>query len=659
MKIRQLGTKVSLIVTLMIVAIIGLTIWIVMVQTDNLVAEFASNEAEAANISLSETLSSMQGEAQERAKLIARAPDVINAVTNQDQAALIRALNNYRSGMDDITVCDTAGTVIMRVQSDLKGDNIMSQKDVSTALSTGLGVSSIESEDSGGIFTCGSAAIITFEGKTLGAVVCGHDLSVAGYVDDIKSRTNCDVTIFDGDTALSTTLVDENGDRAVGMKAGGDIVATVVNQNQIYETRTKLFGNNYFSYYSPLVADGQTIGILYTAANIDTAMATRVTIITSVLLAIIVCGAVCVILIFVFSNYAISRPLRKIGLFAKKIQMGALGLSTPEDASIDVHSSDEVGVMARVLETAYAELKGYIEEIRARMQGLAEGDFVTQSHYDFQGDFIFIKDSINNIVNNLNQTLQEVNEASIQVAASATQVSDGAQMLAQGASEQASTTEELSAAIAEIREKTDRNASVAKEANDLSRAIRDNAEMGSAQMDNMVRAIREINEASSQISNVIKVIDNIAFQTNILALNAAVEAARAGQHGKGFAVVADEVRDLANRSAIAAKDSGRLIENSVEKANLGLDIATETAKSFEKIVEGVGHSAELVDMIAEASEEQAGAIANINAGIDQVTKVVQQNSMTAERSAAASEEMNGQSALLQRMISYFKVDSQK
>jgi len=643
----------------MIVAIVGLTIWIVMVQTDSLVAEFASKEAEAANISLSETLNSMQSDALERAKLIARATDVINAITNRDEAALTRALNNYRAGMDDITVCDANGVVLLRVQNNIKGDNIMSQNVVSTAITTGLGVSAIETADSGGLSTCGSAAIITFEGKTLGAVVCCHDLSISRYVDDIKSRTNCDVAIFDGDTALSTTLIDENGDRAVGMKASSDALDTVLNQGKIYDAKIKLFGNNYFSYYSPLVVDGKNIGILYTGANIDTAMATRTTIVASVILAIAVCGVVCIILIFVVSNYSISRPLKKIGRLAEKIQIGDLSLSTFEEATIDVYSSDEVGVMARILEKAYAELKGYIEEIRERMQGLADGDFVTQSQYDFQGDFILIKDSINNIVQNLQQVLQEVNEASIQVSASAAQVSDGAQTLAQGASEQAASTEELSTAIAGIMDKTNRNANVAREATDLSRAIRSAAEMGSVQMDNMVLAIKEINEASDKIGNVIKVIDNIAFQTNILALNAAVEAARAGQHGRGFAIVADEVRDLANRSAVAAKDSELLIENSVEKANLGLKIATETAGSFEKIVEGVNRSAEIVDLIAEASEEQARAIANINAGIDQVMRVVQQNSLTAERSAAASEEMSGQSALLRNMISFFKVDSRE
>jgi methyl-accepting chemotaxis protein len=243
----------------------------------------------------------------------------------------------------------------------------------------------------------------------------------------------------------------------------------------------------------------------------------------------------------------------------------------------------------------------------------------------------------------------------VQVSAGSKQLSDGAQSLAQGSAEQAATIEELSAAISDITDKTKRNTNIAREAAELSGTIRGNAEKGSAQMAEMIEAVREINDASGQISRVIKVIDDIAFQTNILALNAAVEAARAGQHGKGFAVVAEEVRNLAAKSADAAKDTGGLIENSIGKANFGLQIAVETGDSLKEIVEGINRSAEIVTQIAGASDEQAAAIGQINNGIDQVARVVQQNSATAEQSAAASEEMSGQSEILEQLIEQFQL----
>jgi methyl-accepting chemotaxis protein len=174
-------------------------------------------------------------------------------------------------------------------------------------------------------------------------------------------------------------------------------------------------------------------------------------------------------------------------------------------------------------------------------------------------------------------------------------------------------------------------------------------------MRDMVAAVEAINQASQNISQVIKEIDNIAFQTNILALNASVEAARAGQHGKGFAVVAEEVRNLSTKSADAAKNTGSLIADSVEKASLGARIAKETAASLAEIVSGIGESSEIISEIAISSEAQTTGINQINSGIEQVALVVQQNSATAEESAAASEELSGQSAMLNGLIAQFKL----
>jgi methyl-accepting chemotaxis protein len=249
----------------------------------------------------------------------------------------------------------------------------------------------------------------------------------------------------------------------------------------------------------------------------------------------------------------------------------------------------------------------------------------------------------------------EIDDASEQVSNGASQISDASQNLAEGSTEQAATVQELSASISDVAEKTRLNAERANNAAKLSETIKANAEKGSEQMSEMTQAVSEINQASQDISKVIKVIDDIAFQTNILALNAAVEAARAGEAGKGFAVVADEVRNLASKSAAAAKETGTLIENSMNKAELGSTIAAETANSLSEIVDGINKSTDLISDIAKSSEEQNYAIIQINTGIGQDSEVVQKTSATAEESAASAEELNAQSSVLQGHISRFKL----
>jgi PAS domain-containing protein len=254
----------------------------------------------------------------------------------------------------------------------------------------------------------------------------------------------------------------------------------------------------------------------------------------------------------------------------------------------------------------------------------------------------------------LKNILQEIKSVSTHVTIGAKNVAESSQMLSQDSAEQSASIEQLSSFISEIAQKTKNNADMAGKAAALANTIKNNAEKGNHQMDEMIAAVRGINEASQNIQKVIKVIDDIAFQTNILALNAAVEAARAGQHGKGFAVVAEEVRNLASKSAEAAKDTGSMIKNSIEKADLGTRIAGETAASLSEIVSGINQSSQIISEIAQSSKEQSAGIEQINEGITKVAQVVQHTSATAEDGAAASDEMSNQSVRLQYLIEKFK-----
>jgi methyl-accepting chemotaxis protein len=302
-------------------------------------------------------------------------------------------------------------------------------------------------------------------------------------------------------------------------------------------------------------------------------------------------------------------------------------------------------------------LKEYVQEISETLEKVSNGDFNQEITADYRGDFVNIKYAINNITAHLSEILTEIGNSANQVEAGSRQISDGGQALAQGTTEQASAIQQLSASIEEVAEETKKNAQNANAANERTLEVRATAEAGNKQMGDMVNAMEEINESSQNISKIIKVIDDIAFQTNILALNAAVEAARAGQHGKGFAVVAEEVRSLAARSAEAARETTGMIEGSIVKVEAGTQIANDTADSLDGILKSVAKVTDLVSNIAMASNDQATSIAQITQGIEQVSQVVQTNSATAEESAAASEELSGQAELLKQMVAEFKLKS--
>ena len=339
----------------------------------------------------------------------------------------------------------------------------------------------------------------------------------------------------------------------------------------------------------------------------------------------------------------INKSIAQLSRAASDIAMGRV------DVELVKYHDDEFGELV----DKYTEVINNIKHQAKIAEEVSSGNLTVQ--VDVKSSDDVLGNALKKLVEDNLNALSNISDAGSQVTVSSSQVASASQALAQGSTEQASAIQEITASIDEIAEKTKQNAEQANEASGLVSAAIDDVKEGNEQMKSMMVAMQDINRASESISKIIKVIDDIAFQTNILALNAAVEAARAGEAGKGFAVVAEEVRSLAAKSASAAAETAELIEASINKVNAGSKIADDTAKAMDAIANVVQKSEVIINGIAESSNYQATAVAQIEQAITQVSQVVQTNSATSEECAAASEELSNQASRMREMLSIYNL----
>lgn len=361
---------------------------------------------------------------------------------------------------------------------------------------------------------------------------------------------------------------------------------------------------------------------------------------------------VAVVLIILMVRKIIGRPVNELNHVAAKIAEGEL------NQTIRHSSNDELGELADNFGRTVTRLRDYvdyIDEIAEKLQELAQGNLDFHLSHDYVGEFSKIKGSLEAISRALNDTMGQISVAASQVSEGASYVSEGAQRLSQSSVEQNDAVEQLASHIAEVSDGIQKTAKGAEKARMISKEVGDNILESNEKMQHMNEAIQRISDKSTEIHSIIKTIEDIAFQTNILALNAAVEAARAGEAGKGFAVVADEVRNLAGKSSEAAKNTTVLIDQTVEAVKEGNSMAKDTAESMMAVVEQAEEVNKLIEGIAQYSAKQAEATEEVIRGIDKISDVVQSNMSTAEKSAAASEELSGQANMLKDLVSQFRL----
>ena len=650
----KLSKKIPLFTILMImisvIIIAGLSV------TENYIYNKQVNyeRVESAVNDLNKQIQLMLERSRRNAVSISQNYHLMNALENQNfdqMKSALDELNQYLEA-DTISITDLEGNVMIRQHEPSKlGDNISNQTNVQEALE-GKVLTTLEP---GALvkLSCRTGAPVRNEkGDIIGTVVTGYTFENSNFLDELKALHNTELTIFANDIRIATTIT-QNGERAVGTSLNENIAKTVLEEGNTYTGKADILGVPHITEYVPLRnTEGEIVGVVFAGLSEAAAnKATRDSILHMAAAAILII-AICAFILFRFMNKNIKQPMYKLTEVSTMLAQGHLDVEVESATS---SKKDEVGLLNEAMYQMVRQLKAYISDITQVLSAMSNNDFTAKSSVSYIGDFAVIGTSLHGISSSLNETLLLINTATEQVSSGASQVADGAQALATGSTEQAASVEQLNASISEVSKQTEENAAQVRRATAQLGEAGERLNEGGKQMSQLIEAMSDINSSSNQIANITKVIEDIAFQTNILALNAAIEAARAGNAGKGFAVVADEVRNLAAKSAEAAKQTASLIGASVETVEKGSEITTETAQIVQDAVRNLAAIIEDIGQVEQASNQQSLSIGQIRQGLEQVSTVVQSNAATAEENSAISEEMSAQAAMLRQEVAKFKL----
>ena len=554
-------------------------------------------------------------------------------------------------GYKDLAVISKEGVVTRSASGEHIGESYVGADYITKALSGQTTISTTE-YDSNNALVIRVATPYDF-----GILVGTYDGSVlSNLIKDFKIGKTGNAFLLDSTGTLiggnNADLVQQRSNMIENAKSDSSYASIGKMFQKIISGKTDIGKYEYkgvsrYCYYSPVSgSDGWALGVVAPINETTTSIYTVV--FGMVILMLLSIGVGCFLAFWFAGSFA--GPISAIANRMKLLSNGDLTSDVPV-----LKRKDEIGQLAEEIGNYVTSVRSYNSTIAASMDKIASGDFSPSESMNFNGDYVVIQEAILKAEDMLAKTMETINMSADEVAKGSAQVSQGAQNLSQGAVEQAASVEELSSSVNEISNSLLSTAKTVEGINNQAGRVGKAMEEGNAQMQVMMQSMGQISQKSKEIEKVNKLIEDIAFQTNILALNAAVEAARAGEAGKGFAVVADEVRNLAGKSANAAKDTSSLVADTITAVEKGTEVASSTGETLNGILMETRNMVTAIEKSASELQEQSDKVTQVTVGIEQISSVVQSNSATAEQSAAASEELSGQAENLRELMSKFRL----
>ncbi len=640
---------------LVIISISGLGIWAYSTATNVLeknvrheVVQTSRLLADVLEESVQGMLQILQSHTNQSSLMPALAPSPSPAETaraNED----LRDMAKANPAFQRVLLTNTKGVVVAGSIEDSIGKDLSQRDYFQQLLSTGTPVVSnmvLGSSDQKPVFTC--CIPLLRDGKVVGvlmAAVTSEYLSTK-FIAPVKVGSEGYAYVLD-----RTGMVIAHRDASLIMKANinqfewGKKMVTLKNGAYDYDWK----GDSKTVAFNTSPVSGWMVCVCASMDDIlaDSAIIRDHMLIGGLLVALLLCSGLAWLV-----TTLVTRPLGAVMDFLERASVGD-ATRNPAFTTIIVsmiRRSDEMGNTAR----SAAKLREYLETKAKEAQAIASGDFAAKIKIASEKDH-FGK-AFHEMKERLNSTLSQVMALTEQVMSGAQQIAAASQSLSSGATESAASLEEINSSITEIGAQTKDSAEKADQANKLAEGSRNVADQGNNDVKQMVEAMTDMQRSGQQIAKIVKMIDDIAFQTNLLSLNAAVEAARAGRHGKGFAVVAEEVRSLAGRSAKAAQETAELVEGTVTKLANGAEIANRTEKSLSGVVKNVVLVSDLLRDIAHSASTQAQGVAQISIGFQQIDQVTQQNTANAEQTSAAASELSSHARELNGMMGQFQLE---